>query len=110
MYYTGRGSVFDIVRCPSYLRCMIKSRISSRAQTVLPTVRQHLQVGAGDDVVYEIVKPGEVILRRAPGPARDDPFVLFDEWASAADEDAFADLPASTTTGLRSRSCGMSPG
>jgi antitoxin PrlF len=73
---------------------MIKSRISSRAQTVLPTaVRQHLHVGAGDDVVYEIVKPGEVILRRAPGPARDDPFVLFDEWASAADEDAFADLP-----------------
>jgi hypothetical protein len=33
-----------------------------------------------------------VVIRRALDQARDDPFAVFHEWASAADEDGFADL------------------
>jgi bifunctional DNA-binding transcriptional regulator/antitoxin component of YhaV-PrlF toxin-antitoxin module len=72
---------------------MIKSRISVEAQTVLPlAVRQHLGVGPGD-VVYEIDRPGEVTLRPARSEPKDDAFILFDEWSSAADGDAYAAYP-----------------
>jgi len=73
---------------------MIKSRISSKAQTVLPrAVRQHLGVEPGDDLVYEITAAGEVVLRASRKAVLEDPFALFGEWSSAADEEAYADLP-----------------
>jgi bifunctional DNA-binding transcriptional regulator/antitoxin component of YhaV-PrlF toxin-antitoxin module len=46
-------------------------------------VRDRLGVGPGDRVE---------LIRRAAGPERIDPFAVFHEWGSEADEDAFADL------------------
>jgi len=72
---------------------MITSKLSARAQTVLPTaVRQHLRVGPGDEVVYDISRPGEVRVRALARTPLDDPFAPFDEWSSAEDEAAYADL------------------
>ncbi|HYE00005.1 MAG TPA: AbrB/MazE/SpoVT family DNA-binding domain-containing protein [Alphaproteobacteria bacterium] len=72
----------------------ITSRLSSKAQTVLPqAVREYLKVGPGDQVEYEL-RDGCAILRPSrprPEPA-EDPFVHFEEWAGEADEAAYADL------------------
>jgi hypothetical protein len=35
---------------------------------------------------------GEAVIRRASAAERIDPFAVFREWASEADEEAFADL------------------
>ena len=73
---------------------MIKSWISAKAQTVLPVaVRQHLGVCPGDEIIYEITGPGEVTVRRAFAAAGEDPFALFVEWSTEADEQAYAGLP-----------------
>ena len=70
---------------------MITSKISSKAQTTLPrAVRAALDVRDGDQLAYEI-KDGVVILTKA-GPPAEDPFAVFQEWASDADAKAFADL------------------
>jgi len=70
---------------------MITSRISSKAQTTLPrAVRAALGVGGGDDLVYEI-KGRSVVLTKA-ATAVEDPFAVFEEWASEEDAQAFADL------------------
>jgi hypothetical protein len=53
-----------------------------------------LAVGPGDELVYDIARPGEVILRRGGGVLLDDPFRLFEEWASEIDEAAYANLSA----------------
>lgn len=73
---------------------MIKSRLSAKAQTVLPVaVRQHLGVGPGDELIYDITRAGEVTVRSACAAAREDPFALFLEWSTEADEQAYASLP-----------------
>ena len=70
---------------------MITSKISSKAQTTLPrAVRTALGVGDGDQVAYEI--KGQVVILTKVGPPADDPFAVFEEWASGADTRAFADL------------------
>ncbi|MDP2699585.1 type II toxin-antitoxin system PrlF family antitoxin [Thalassospira sp.] len=72
---------------------MITSRLTTKSQTVIPrSVRDFLHVGPGDEIIYEI-RGDAVLLKRKPSePATDDPFHLFDEWKSPADEDAYADL------------------
>jgi len=68
---------------------MITSKLSSKAQTVLPrAVHEHLGVGPGDELVYEFL-PDAVIVRAAKR-IPEDPFACFDEWKSAADEKAYA--------------------
>jgi antitoxin PrlF len=70
----------------------IRARLSTKSQTVIPKpVRDKLEVGPGDLVEFEI-RDGEVLIRRAPATDRVDPFAVFHEWSSAADEEAFADL------------------
>ena len=70
---------------------MITSKISSKAQTTLPrSVRAALDVKGGDQLAYEI-KAGVVVLTKVGRPA-EDPFAVFEEWASEADARAFADL------------------
>ena len=70
---------------------MITSRLSSKAQTTLPrAVRTALGIKEGDQLAYEI-NAGAVILTKAEPPA-DDPFAVFEEWASEADARAFAEL------------------
>jgi antitoxin PrlF len=71
---------------------MITSRISSKAQTTLPrAVRVALGVGGGDELVYQI-NDGSVVITRAARRPGEDPFALFDEWASEADAKAYAEL------------------
>lgn len=67
---------------------MIQSRITSKAQTTIPSaVRKALGLREGDLVSYRI-KDGRVIMTRAE-PAVEDPFGTFSEWDSAADRDAY---------------------
>ena len=71
---------------------MIKSRLSSKAQTTIPLpVRAALHLQEGDDIAYEI-HGGVVTLTKASVVGIDDPFAHFDEWDSEADRRAYADL------------------
>jgi antitoxin PrlF len=72
------------------MRMMIKSKLTSKAQTVVPrAVREHLKIGIGDELVYEL-RDGAVLIR--PLRAVDDPFLLFEEWSGDADERAYGKL------------------
>ena len=70
----------------------LRAKLSTKSQAVIPKpVRDRLGVGPGDLVEFEI-RDGEVLIRRAAAGERIDPFAVFHEWGSEADEDAFADL------------------
>lgn len=69
---------------------MIQSRITSKAQTTIPSaVRKALGLREGDLVSYRI-EDGQVIMTRAE-PV-DDPFVTFTEWDSPEDTEGYANL------------------
>jgi antitoxin PrlF len=71
---------------------MIKSKLTTKAQTTIPSpVRNALHLKAGDELVYSI-EGDRVILTKADRGPIDDPFATFDEWASEADRQAYADL------------------
>lgn len=75
-----------------YLGDMIKSRLTTKAQTTIPQpVRTALGLREGDEIAYEI-DGKRVILTRAGAPLADDPFATFEEWAGEADTEAYADL------------------
>ncbi|HZQ13934.1 MAG TPA: AbrB/MazE/SpoVT family DNA-binding domain-containing protein [Pseudolabrys sp.] len=67
------------------------SKVSVKSQTVLPReVRTRLGVRPGDTLRYRLTDQG-VLIDKAPAEA-DDPFATFSEWASDADEKAYAKL------------------
>ncbi|MGL5115069.1 MAG: AbrB/MazE/SpoVT family DNA-binding domain-containing protein [Beijerinckiaceae bacterium] len=67
------------------------SKVSARAQTVLPKlVREQLKVIPGDMVRF-VIEDGRVTIERHQ-PTAEDPFVAFDEWSSAADDKAYGSL------------------
>ena len=67
------------------------SKISSKAQTVIPKeIRDRLGLKPGDTILYKITSKG-VEIQRAD-MATDDPFAMFTEWASEADEKAYGKL------------------
>ena len=69
----------------------IYSKISTKAQTVIPReIRERLGLKPGDTIRYEITSKG-VEIQRAD-MAVDDPFAIFTEWASEADEEAYGKL------------------
>lgn len=71
---------------------MIKSRLTSKAQTTIPQpVRTALGLRDGDELAYQI-DGDRVILTKATIVALDDPFALFEEWDSEADRVAYAKL------------------
>ena len=71
---------------------MIKSKITSKAQTTIPKpVRAALHVGEGDELAYRI-EGDHVILTKAKREPIDDPFATFHEWSSEADRRAYGDL------------------
>ncbi len=71
---------------------MIKSKITSKAQTTIPLpVRNALRLAAGDELAYTI-DGDRVIVTRATQTPSDDPFATFREWASEADRRGYADL------------------
>jgi antitoxin PrlF len=68
------------------------SKVSVKSQTVLPReVRERLEIGPGDRLRYLVDDDGVRIEKEAP-IQEDDPFAAFSEWASEADEEAYADL------------------
>jgi antitoxin PrlF len=71
---------------------MIKSKLTSKAQTTIPQpVRNALRLKVGDEIVYRI-EGDRVVLTRAPGREMDDPFATFHEWDSEADRTGYASL------------------
>lgn len=71
---------------------MIKSKLTSKAQTTIPhAIRTALRLREGDEIVY-IIEGERVILTKAVSDAKEDPFATFDEWASEADRTAYAGL------------------
>ena len=71
---------------------MIKSKLTSKAQTTIPApVRDALRLSVGDEIAYTI-EGDRVILTKADEGAKDDPFATFGEWASEADRIGYADL------------------
>jgi antitoxin PrlF len=68
----------------------VRSKVSVKSQTVLPReVRERLQIRPGDHVAYVIDEKGVHLEKDS---SAEDPFVTFTEWASEADEKAYADL------------------
>ena len=82
------------MRClPSKNQAMIKSKLTRKAQTTIPKpVRSALRLEAGDEIVYEIVDDGRVVLTKAPRDSIEDPFDAFREWEGDADREAYAEL------------------
>jgi antitoxin PrlF len=71
---------------------MIKSRLTSKAQTTIPQpVRTALGLREGDELAYEI-DSGRVIVTNASATGVEDPFATFDEWNSEADRKGYAGL------------------
>jgi AbrB family looped-hinge helix DNA binding protein len=74
---------------------MIEGRITAKSQTTIPrAVRAALGIGPGDSVTYEI-RGKEVVMKRAPEPAKDlfvANFSTFTEWDSEADRIGYANL------------------
>jgi antitoxin PrlF len=71
---------------------MIKSKLTTKAQTTIPQpVRDALRLKVGDEIAYSI-EGDRVILTRAPSGEGDDPFATFSEWESEADRTGYASL------------------
>lgn len=68
------------------------ARVSTKAQLVLPKrVREKLGVGPGDLVRF-VERDGAIVIERLERDPFEDPFALFDEWASEADKKAYDKL------------------
>ncbi|MCR9120641.1 MAG: AbrB family transcriptional regulator [Phyllobacteriaceae bacterium] len=67
------------------------SKISSKSQTVVPRpIREKLGLKPGDLLRYRQTRLGIIVEKVVP--ADDDPFAVFTEWSSEADDEAYADL------------------
>jgi antitoxin PrlF len=67
------------------------SKLTSDSRTVIPpSVQEKLGVGPGDQLRY--VETDQGILIEKAHVIQDDPFATFVEWATEADEKAYADL------------------
>ncbi len=68
------------------------SKVTSKSQTVIPReVRLRLGVKPGDMLRYTITLQG-VVIDKVSSNTEDDPFAVFAEWSSAADEKAYGKL------------------
>lgn len=66
------------------------SKVSVNGQTVIPLeVREQLQLKSGDTLRYRAIKDG-VLLDKATEAG--EPFAVFSEWTSEADEKAYGKL------------------
>jgi antitoxin PrlF len=68
------------------------SKITSKSQTVIPKeVRELLGLRPGDRLRFSMTGGGIIVDKAAAG-SEDDPFAVFTEWNSAADEKAYGNL------------------
>ncbi len=76
-----------------YYLVMIKSRLTSKAQTTIPRpVRAALGLQPGDEIAYAIEDGRAVVTKLITQAAIEDPFATFSEWSSHADTQAYAGL------------------
>jgi antitoxin PrlF len=69
----------------------LTSKISSKAQTVIPReVRERPGLKPGDLLAYRYTESGVVIEKSAP--VEDDPFTAYTEWGGSEDDQAYRDL------------------
>lgn len=72
---------------------MITSKLTSKAQTTVPQfVRAALRLEPGDEIAYFIDGAHVVLARKPAAEPQEDPFAVFEEWATDADTKAYADL------------------
>ena len=71
----------------------LTSKLTSKSQAVIPrAIRRKLGIEPGDRIRYRL-RGEQVVIEKVTTPnSKDDPFIAFDEWASAADDKAFTDL------------------
>ncbi len=68
------------------------SKVTSKSQTVIPRqVREKLGLKPGDRLRYTTSDKG-VMIEKAAAQIEDDPFAVFSEWSSDADEKAYGEL------------------
>ena len=68
------------------------SKVTSKSQTVIPReVREKLGLKPGDRLRYSTTDKG-VVIEKAATQIEDDPFAVFSEWLSEADEKAYGKL------------------
>ena len=68
------------------------SKITTKSQTVIPRdVRERLGLKPGDRLRYAITPTG-IKIEKAERQSEDDPFAVFTEWSSTADEKAYGKL------------------
>ena len=68
------------------------SKVTSKSQTVIPReVREKLGLKPGDRLRYSTTDKG-VVIEKALTQIEDDPFAVFSEWSSEADEKAYGKL------------------
>jgi antitoxin PrlF len=71
---------------------IVFSKVSVKCQTVIPCeIRDMLGLKPGDRLRFSLTDKG-IMIDKAGLPVDDDPFAVFSEWASEADEKAYADL------------------
>jgi antitoxin PrlF len=69
-----------------------EAKITAKHQITLPKeVREALKAERGESIEFSI-QAGEIVVRKARKDRQDDPFLLFTEWSSAADDEAYAEL------------------
>jgi antitoxin PrlF len=92
----GIGKFEDVAESKkvSYLTVMSThfSKVTSKSQTVLPrAIRDKLMVKPGDMLRYRETDKG-VLIDKVQQASEDDPFAVFHEWSSAADDEAYGKL------------------
>jgi antitoxin PrlF len=71
---------------------MFLSKLTSKAQTVIPReLRARLDLRPGDVVRYRVTDHG-VVIDKLPPPSDDDTLASFSEWTSPADDQAYGNL------------------
>ena len=71
---------------------VLLSKLTSKAQTVIPReIRARLDLKPGDVVRYRLTDAG-VVIDKLPPPSDEDTLASFSEWTSAADDKAYGEL------------------
>jgi len=71
---------------------VLLSKLTSKAQTVIPReIRAKLDLKPGDVVRYRYTDMG-VVIDKLPAPSDDDTLASFSEWTSQADDKAYDGL------------------